>query len=174
MSARIQALPSTLPITTPEGVFLACYSASGLCRLTFPSRARQASARDNPGMSSAQVRRWHALTKRALARALAGQPLSQLPPLDLSSGTDFQRLVWRALCRIGLGQTRSYAQVAQSIGRPGAVRAVGGACGANPIPVFVPCHRVLAAGQRLGGFSAGLEWKTLLLEREGGLLELRP
>jgi methylated-DNA-[protein]-cysteine S-methyltransferase len=71
------------------------------------------------------------------------------------------------LCRIGCGRAWSYKEVARAIGRPNAVRAVGGACGANPIPVLVPCHRVLAANYGLGGFSAGLDWKRMLLEREG-------
>ena len=64
---------------------------------------------------------------------------------------------------------KSYGQVAQGIGRPGAVRAVGQACGANPIPVMIPCHRVLAAGGKLGGFSSGLDWKRKLLAREGAI-----
>jgi O-6-methylguanine DNA methyltransferase len=93
-----------------------------------------------------------------------------LPPLDLSGGTGFQQRVWRALRRIGWGRTKSYAQVAEAIGSPTAVRAVGGACGANPIPVLVPCHRVLAANLRLGGFSGGLNWKRTLLAREGSRL----
>ena len=75
--------------------------------------------------------------------------------------------MWSALRRIGWGRTRSYGQVARAIGQPNAARAVGTACGANPIPVFVPCHRVLAADRRLGGFSGGLDWKRALLRREG-------
>src|SRR5205807_6059960 len=73
----------------------------------------------------------------------------------------------RAMLRIAFGETRSYGELAQAIGKPKAVRAVGGACGANPIPVIVPCHRVLAANQKLGGFSAGLHWKLKLLGIEG-------
>jgi len=92
---------------------------------------------------------------------------SELPPLDFSAGTDFQQQVWRTLLKIAAGRTLSYGQVAEAIGRPKAVRAVGGACGANPIPVLVPCHRVLAAHNGLGGFSSGLNWKRRLLEREG-------
>ena len=65
-----------------------------------------------------------------------------------------------------MGQTFSYGEVAKAIGRPKAVRAVGGACGANPIPVLIPCHRVLAAGGKIGGFSGGLDWKRTLLARE--------
>lgn len=68
---------------------------------------------------------------------------------------------------IPFGETVSYQAIALSINNPKACRAVGGACGANPIPVLVPCHRVLAANQRLGGFSGGLDWKIKLLKREG-------
>jgi O-6-methylguanine DNA methyltransferase len=107
------------------------------------------------------------LTERALKQALSGKSPGKWPPLDLSAGTEFQRCVWNALREIRSGQTKSYAQVAQAIDRPGAVRAVGQACGANPIPVVIPCHRVLAAGGKLGGFSAGLDWKLKLLRREG-------
>jgi len=91
----------------------------------------------------------------------------RLPPLDLEAGTDFQQSVWQALLRIPPGQTMSYGQVAQAIGRPKAVRAVGQACGANPIPVLIPCHRVVAAHGAIGGFSCGLDLKRLLLAREG-------
>jgi O-6-methylguanine DNA methyltransferase len=113
------------------------------------------------------VRRWHQSTARALKNLLAGKNAGELPPLDLSAGTDFQRAVWSAMRRIRTGQTLSYGEIARAIGRPKAVRAVGGACGANPIPVLVPCHRVLAANARIGGFSGGLDWKRALLEREG-------
>jgi len=99
---------------------------------------------------------------------LAGKPPGRLPPLDLSAGTDFQRAVWEALRRIPPGQTRGYGEVAGEIGSPRAARAVGQACGANPIPLLIPCHRVLAAGGKLGGFSGGLDWKRLLLKREAG------
>jgi len=74
------------------------------------------------------------------------------------------------MCKIKFGRTQSYGELAAAIGNPKAVRAVGGACGANPIPVLVPCHRVLAANQKIGGFSSGLEWKRKLLGREGIIL----
>lgn len=70
------------------------------------------------------------------------------------------------MLQIKLGRTQSYGEIATTIGNPKAVRAVGGACGANPIPVLVPCHRVLAAQNKLGGFSSGLDWKKKLLARE--------
>jgi O-6-methylguanine DNA methyltransferase len=107
------------------------------------------------------------MTVAALKEALAGGTPRKLPPLDLSAGTEFQQSVWRAMLEIGPGETLSYGEVARAIGKPRALRAVGGACGANPIPVFVPCHRVLAAGHKLGGFSSGLNWKRKLLEIEG-------
>ena len=70
------------------------------------------------------------------------------------------------MLEIRCGETRSYGEIAISLKNPGAVRAVGAACGANPIPVLIPCHRVLAANKRIGGFSSGLEWKRKLLRIE--------
>jgi len=81
-------------------------------------------------------------------------------------GTDFQRLAWAALRAIPAGTTLSYGQLAARIGRPAAVRAVGAANGANPIPVVVPCHRVIGANASLTGFGGGLERKRWLLEHE--------
>lgn len=83
-----------------------------------------------------------------------------------ASGTPWQRKVWEALRRIPFGETRSYSQVADMIGRPGAARAVGGANGCNRVPLIVPCHRVIAADGSLGGFSGGLHLKEKLLEHE--------
>ncbi len=87
--------------------------------------------------------------------------------LDLR-GTAFQRAVYHELIRIPYGETRSYGEVAQRIGQPRAVRAVGAANGANPIPLVVPCHRVVAAGGRLGGYGGGLPLKQRLLAMERG------
>jgi len=157
----------SLTISTADGEFLAHYSEQGLCGLEFPSGTRRPGVSGRQSKISPQLKLWHRLAREALEHALAGQPPADLPPLDLSIGTPFQQSVWRALRRIPRGQGRSYAEVARAIGRPKAVRAVGGACGANPVPVLVPCHRVLAAGQRLGGFSGDLNWKRRLLGREG-------
>lgn len=88
------------------------------------------------------------------------------PPLDLR-GTEFQREVWDALLTIPAGQTRSYSDIARQIGRPRAVRAVGQACGANPVGYVVPCHRVVGASGALTGYAGGLPTKKALLEREG-------
>jgi O-6-methylguanine DNA methyltransferase len=154
---------TSLPLATPDGVFTACYSAQGLAGLDFPT-GRKARA---PESVPAQVRIWHGKTARAVKAALAGRAPGELPPLDLSAGTAFQQRVWNALRKIPCGQTRSYGELARAMGEAGAARAVGGACGANPVPLLVPCHRVLAANHKLGGFSGGLEWKRLLLAREG-------
>ncbi len=86
--------------------------------------------------------------------------------LDLG-GTPFQRAVWRAISTIPWGETRSYAWVAAEAGRPAAVRAAAQACGANPVPILIPCHRVIASDGSLGGFSGGLDLKRRLLAIEG-------
>ena len=90
------------------------------------------------------------------------------PSIETPDGTDFQKSVWRELKKIPRGQTRTYGEIAAAIGKSKAVRAVGSACGANPLPVFIPCHRVVAKNG-LGGFGSGLPWKILLLKIEGAL-----
>lgn len=85
----------------------------------------------------------------------------------LLTGTAFQYRVWRAMTKIPAGRTASYGEIAHAINQPNAARAVGMACGANPVPYFVPCHRVVAAGGKIGGFSSGLDIKVRLLKAEG-------
>lgn len=82
-------------------------------------------------------------------------------------GTDFQQRVWQALADIPHGETRSYRDIAQAIGKPTAMRAVGAANGRNPLPIVVPCHRVIGADGSLTGFAGGLQAKTCLLQLEG-------
>jgi O-6-methylguanine DNA methyltransferase len=86
---------------------------------------------------------------------------------DPASGTPFQRRVWEELARIPYGETRSYRDVATGIGKPAAVRAVGMANHHNPIPIVVPCHRVIRTDGSLGGYGCGIEIKKALLELEG-------
>jgi methylated-DNA-[protein]-cysteine S-methyltransferase len=86
--------------------------------------------------------------------------------LDLE-GTDFQLRVWHELLTIPYGETRSYAQIAEAIGRPKAVRAVGAANGSNPVAILVPCHRVIGSNGKLTGYGGGLPLKKRLLELEG-------
>ncbi|HPC72352.1 MAG TPA: methylated-DNA--[protein]-cysteine S-methyltransferase [Treponema sp.] len=88
-------------------------------------------------------------------------------PINLDRGTDFQRRVWQALLAIPYGKTVTYGELARSLGlSAGASRAVGNACGANPLPIIVPCHRVVAANGSLGGYSGGLWRKEGLLKVE--------
>jgi methylated-DNA-[protein]-cysteine S-methyltransferase len=103
---------------------------------------------------------------RQLVAYFAGTLREFRLPLDMQ-GTEFQKRVWSYLETIPFGQTRSYAQVAQAIGAPAAVRAVGAANGANPVPIVVPCHRVIGANGRLTGYGGGLPLKQRLLELEG-------
>ncbi len=175
-----------LSVSTRNGQFVARYSEKGLAGLNFPvgqmpsfhcrrrgnesqiSSAFGASVRDSSRrLLQTKISRWNRVTGAALKNILTGRSPGKFPPLDLSEGTTFQRKVWNTLRKIARGQTKSYGEIARAIGRPKAVRAVGSACGANPIPVLIPCHRVLAANKKLGGFSGGLNWKRELLAREG-------
>jgi O-6-methylguanine DNA methyltransferase len=90
-------------------------------------------------------------------------------PLDITGGTPFQRRVWSKLIEIPYGQTWSYRRLAEEIGAPRAARAVGGANRANPLPILVPCHRVVCANGLPGGFSSGVHLKKRLLVHEGAL-----
>ena len=180
MKQKIKTELIELPILTSDGEFTAHYSEKGLAGLDFPNASHRRRRGDESLISPAsgasdgdssrrllqvKIRRWHRATTDALKKTLAGREPEDFPPLDMV-GTEFQKSVWSAMRKISSGKTKSYGEIAQTIGRPKAVRAVGGACGANPVPVLVPCHRVLAANKKLGGFSGGLDWKRSLLKRE--------
>jgi methylated-DNA-[protein]-cysteine S-methyltransferase len=149
-------------IQTKLGAFRILFSPRGLARLEF--------CKD--GASSAKSKRQRTASlpyyiERQLHQYSDGKSVRWKIPLDLSSGTEFQQKVWRVLMTIPRGETRSYGWVAKKIGRPGASRAVGAACGANPVPVIVPCHRVIAGDGSIGGFGGGLPMKRRLLKSEG-------
>ena len=156
----------TLHVPTPDGEFIARYSTKGLASLDFPSKRTGETACANAG-ASPQVLAWHRAATAAIRQTLAGRAAEILPPLDFSGGTEFQRAVWAAMRQIPTGQTLSYGEIARRIGRPKSVRAVGGACGANPIPVLVPCHRVLAANRKLGGFPGDWSGSDCCLNAKG-------
>jgi O-6-methylguanine DNA methyltransferase len=163
-----------LPISTRDGIFHAHYSEKGLAEIDWPKVgsarcADRTSQRDVP----TKIKSWHRTTEAALKKILAGKK-SKLPPFDWTGKTEFQKSVWRQMLKISTGKTKSYGEIAAAIGNPKAVRAVGGACGANPVPILVPCHRVLAAHKKLGGFSGGLDWKRSLLKREGNYVNVQP
>jgi len=103
-------------------------------------------------------------------RLLAGEKVDLAAiPIDLRAASDLERKVWEAARRIPCGEVRTYGDIAREIGAPGAAQAVGAALGRNPVPIIIPCHRVLAAGGRSGGFSApgGTGTKFRMLEIEG-------
>lgn len=104
---------------------------------------------------------------KQLAEYFAGRRREFDVPLA-EAGTPFQRQVWEAVRAIGYGETATYGQLAARVDRPSAVRAVGAANGRNPIPVIVPCHRVVGSGGSLTGYGGGVERKRLLLELEAG------
>ncbi len=122
---------------------------------------------------TAAARRLAARARKELKEYLDGARRSLDLRPDLSTGTPFQQAVWRTLRTIPYGEVRSYGWVAKRIGQPRASRAVGAACGANPVPILVPCHRVVAGDGSLGGFSCGLPWKRRLLALEGTLSQLK-
>ena len=106
------------------------------------------------------------LAESQLEEYFSGSRKSFDIPLDFCIGTGFQKSVWSALLSIPYGETRSYAQMAIQIGNERAVRAVGAANGKNPIPIIVPCHRVIGSSGTLVGFAGGLENKRILLDHE--------
>lgn len=160
---------TAVPIQTPGGVFIAYFSERGLAQLDFPASVPPASCRVSSTKVPPHIREWTRLTREAVLAILSGEKKVSSPPLDVTAGTPFQQRVWSALRQIGLGKTKSYSEIAAALGSPKATRAVGNACGANPIPLLIPCHRVLASGGKLGGFSGGRPWKTRLLAAEGTL-----
>ena len=116
---------------------------------------------------SATVQETHLIKEahRQFSEYLIGERKSFDLPFKLT-GTDFQKRVWKALCEIPYGETRSYKQIAEAIGNPKAVRAVGMANNRNPLLVLVPCHRVIGCNGKLVGYAAGLEKKQFLLHLE--------
>lgn len=148
-----------LTVPTPIGNLIAAAEDGALVRLYMPGDEPEA-----PFTESAA-----ALLRRAaseLQEYFGGRRQTFDLPLN-PYGTVFQRKVWRELCRIPFGQVAAYGEIAARIGQPKAVRAVGQANHRNPIPVIIPCHRVVAAGNKIGGYGGGIELKIRLLNLEG-------
>ena len=149
---------------SPLGPLLVAATGKGICRLTFGEdeaalrrRFPKADVRPDDGT----IAHW---VDSALAAISSPSTAPELP-LDVR-GTAFQEAVWRELKRIPPGETRSYADIAAAVGKPGATRAVGTANGANPVAVLVPCHRVIRSDGSLGGYAGGLDRKRFLLDAE--------
>ncbi len=149
-------------VPTPLGELIVGFTDRGMSSLKFPSR------RKTDGMP--QLRGQERVSGREMQRQLetyfSGRKMRFSLPLDLSSGTAFERKIWRILAHIPYGSTRTYSDVASASGDPKAKRAVGQACKKNPVPIIVPCHRVVAS-RGIGAYSAGLKWKKALLKLEG-------
>ncbi|MCS6318194.1 MAG: methylated-DNA--[protein]-cysteine S-methyltransferase [Nitrospira sp.] len=156
---------------TPWGQVTITASEKGVTSIELSSQdraARQQSAEDNDQAVS--------IVEEARAQLLAyiaGTRREFSFPVDCSAGTPFQRKVWKAITRIPYGRVRSYQWVAMRVGGKQYARAVGMALGANPVPIVVPCHRIISHDGSLGGFSCGLPLKRRLLSLEGTLAQLR-
>jgi methylated-DNA-[protein]-cysteine S-methyltransferase len=149
-------------VDTPLGAVRLARTATGLAGAWFEGQ------KHHPGELAAPMRPDDALLSRAAAqlrRYFAGEAAAFDLPLDLQ-GTPFQQAVWQALQHIPAGRTRSYGEVALSLGSPAAVRAVGAAVGRNPASLVVPCHRVLGHDGALTGYAGGVERKQALLALE--------
>jgi len=161
-------------VDSPFGRLLIAGDDAGLRSIFFDREGR----RCTPGSDWTRDDASHADAVRQLGAYFEGK----LTKFDLAlapRGTEFQLMVWRALIEIPYGETTSYAQIASRIGRPAAVRAVGAANGANPLPIVVPCHRVIGADGSLTGYGGGLDLKASLLALERAairpaLFSLRP
>jgi len=149
-------------IETELGPFRAQFTETGLARLQFPR------AKADPVVDAIEPpAKWLRHTTSVLHTMLQGNTPRTLPPLDLTAGTAFRQAVWNLLLAIPGGTVQTYGDLAYRLNQPKAARAVGGACGANPIPVIVPCHRVVGANGSLTGFSGGMKWKVRMLRIEG-------
>ena len=144
-------------------------SAQGLLRTTLPQRSTQQVRRllgDRINYATRSPHLFKDLTER-LRIYLGGGKTTFPDRLDLFQATTFQRQVWETTRLIPYGETRSYTWVAGQSGKPGSARAVGQALAKNPLPIIVPCHRVVTSDSKLGGFSGGLDMKRHLLYLEG-------
>jgi methylated-DNA-[protein]-cysteine S-methyltransferase len=144
-------------IATPWGEFYGRAEGPNIVELRFPGLVPGEVAASTPMVDrlARELREYFQGTRRVFDL-----------PLSLR-GTEFQTAVWAELRKIPYGTTVSYSELARRVGRPRSARAVGQAVGANPIPILVPCHRVLPAAGGVGGFGPGPEWKRRLLALEG-------
>ncbi|MBX3489907.1 MAG: methylated-DNA--[protein]-cysteine S-methyltransferase [Parvibaculum sp.] len=155
---------ATATLDTPIGRLRIAAIDDGLAAVLFPNQ-KDAGFPKREGSAKARAHRDKAL--KALDLYFEGRKKDFSGLTLAASGTPFQKSVWRALADIPFGETRSYAEIARAIGNPKGMRAVGLANGRNPIPVIVPCHRVIGADGSLTGFGGGLPTKKWLLEFEG-------
>jgi len=149
-------------VDTPVGRLGLVASERGLRRVLWPGEPGAGGDEAVLAAAAAQLREYFDGTRQAFDL-----------PLDLK-GTPFQRRAWLALAEIPYGETRSYGEQARRLGVPRAARAVGAANGANPVPIVLPCHRLVGADGSLTGFGGGLETKRRLLEHESACVVTKP
>lgn len=169
--AAVSAPRASLIFPTPWGWMGISETPKGIDAVVLPKGAKKAVKAElqaltpEGGLMPSSPRLDDAKTQ--LMDYLSGRRNSFDLPLDLSKGTAFQRQVWRTLQRVPYGKLRSYQWVATRVGGRRYARAVGNAVGANPLPIVIPCHRIVAQDSSLGGFSGGLPTKRRLLTLEG-------
>lgn len=152
---------------TPFGRMAVAATSRGLTRVLLPN---EAAALQVSGVAPEPDRAAAALAARAereILEYLAGRRRKFTVPVDLSAAPPFHAKVLRALARVSYGRTVTYGELAARVGRPHGARAVGQAMARNPVPLVIPCHRVVASGGGLGGYGGGLDLKRRLLDLEG-------
>jgi O-6-methylguanine DNA methyltransferase len=174
-------------VETAMGWLGVAASEQGICRIVLPKTQKQGVQKEletclganctgkkrksplYPALTKGKMGGFERAARRAtdiLRKYFSGERVLFDLPLDMRYYTRFQKAVWQATAGIPYGETRSYAWVAKKIGNPRAVRAVGQALGANPVPIIIPCHRVIGSSGKLCGFAGGLTMKKGLLELE--------
>lgn len=153
-------------LSSPLGDVAVEASASGVCAVTL----RGFAGASDTAAHVEEAHPWVAPACRQLREYFAGERREFEVAIDVEA-TDFQREVWSELQKIPYGETRSYGQIAEALGKPKAMRAVGLANGKNPIAILVPCHRVIGSSGALTGYAGGMDAKRWLLEHEGALAQ---
>ncbi len=155
--------------TSPVGLIYVAGTSSGICRIVLGRLREQEVVRfleKSYGVRPLRREAPFLNFQREMESYFAGNHTFFSSPIQFIRGTSFDEKVWKVLTQIPYGETRSYLWVAQKIGQPKAARAVGRACGRNPLPIIVPCHRVIAQSGKLGGYSCGIHLKKRLLRLE--------
>ncbi|WP_433054122.1 methylated-DNA--[protein]-cysteine S-methyltransferase [Dactylosporangium sp. CS-033363] len=145
-------------VQAPIDALGVAFDDSGICRVQFGGAP--------PNVPLAEPDEVLGRAMDELTRYFAGEDVAFTVPLSVRGGSEFERAVWRELAAIPFAEMRTYGQIAAAVGEPDAARAVGTACNHNPIPVIIPCHRVVGADGKLVGFGGGLWRKKILLELE--------
>jgi O-6-methylguanine DNA methyltransferase len=167
----VRPTEGTRVIDSPVGPLFLRTTSKGIRRLEFLREAIEREPRKSEieGEGSSE---FAAEVEKQITEYFEGTRRAFDLPLDLE-GTDFQLGVWNAIAGVPFGETLTYSQIAAAVGRPTSYRAAGNACGANPVVIIVPCHRIVGTDRGLHGFGGGLDTKTFLLRHEGSIGAIR-